>query len=297
MLFDVEEDVDSTVTSLRERTRISKLCDLSACNVERIPLAEAYRFASEFRCQKPVVFTDCKWSLSSKQSVNEILLNSNCQEEQIKLLKSKDNKNFLYHDLCIKEEVTLREALDKLENNDDLLLYLRLYASQFPQIFNSDDALTIESIVSEHHINRSNVGLWISTKGCITPCHFDLCHGLLHQVVGTKTFILCPPEDALNLYYKNKKKGISNINGINNTQTVPVDLNEYFNSSSLHSPIRKEYPMVADCAFFIATLNPSDLLYTPPGSFLYNFLFSIFYFNLIKKTQVGFIMLKVIPIQ
>lgn len=262
-----QQEQSSSFTALSERVKISYLGDLTACNVERIPITEAHRFTNEFRCQKPVIFTDCLWSLSNKEVMDEMFDKCHRQDEHVELLISKDNKNFLYNDLCIKEVLTLRDALDKLENNEDKLLYLRLYASKFPQIFSSDDASTINSIVSDHCINKNNVGLWISTKGCITPFHFDLCHGLLHQIYGTKTFILCPPSDASNLYYKHKQKGVSAIN-VNNSQTVPVNFNEYLNSRSLNSLIRQEYPLVEDCAFFNATLNRSDMLYTPPGIFL-----------------------------
>ncbi len=278
-----------------ERVKISYLGDITACNVERIPITEAYRFTNEFRCQKPVIFTDCVWSLSNKEVMDKVFVK--CHREDVELLISKDNKNFLYNDLCMKEVCTLRDAFVELENNEDKLSYLRLYASKFPQIFTSHDALTINSIVSDHCINKNNIGLWISTKGCITPCHFDLCHGLLNQIHGTKTFILCPPSDASNLYYKNKQKGLSAIN-VNNSQTVPVNFHEYLNSRSLNSPVRQEYPLVQDCAFFNATLNHSDMLYTPPGIFLLFSLLEPFHSYYLKFFhQVGFIMLKVILIQ
>jgi hypothetical protein len=34
----------------------------------------------------------------------------------------------------------------------------------------------------------ANCGVWIGSASNITPFHYDLCHGFLVQVLGTKTF-------------------------------------------------------------------------------------------------------------
>ena len=36
--------------------------------------------------------------------------------------------------------------------------------------------------------------------GCVTPLHFDLCHGLLTQLVGTKRVLLVAPEHSRSLH-------------------------------------------------------------------------------------------------
>ena len=43
-------------------------------------------------------------------------------------------------------------------------------------------------------------GIWIGSKGCITPLHFDAWHGVLCQVRGTKRVTLFSPDDTDNMY-------------------------------------------------------------------------------------------------
>ena len=42
--------------------------------------------------------------------------------------------------------------------------------------------------------------MWVSNHGCVTPTHFDLCHGLLTQLEGAKRALLVAPEHARSLY-------------------------------------------------------------------------------------------------
>ncbi len=47
-----------------------------------------------------------------------------------------------------------------------------------------------------------NMGLWVSAAGSVTPLHFDLCQGLLMQLLGRKTFLLASPADTPHMYWR-----------------------------------------------------------------------------------------------
>ena len=47
---------------------------------------------------------------------------------------------------------------------------------------------------------ESTSSVWVSNHGCVTPTHFDLCHGLLTQLEGAKRALLVAPEHARSLY-------------------------------------------------------------------------------------------------
>lgn len=49
-------------------------------------------------------------------------------------------------------------------------------------------------------LRDANCGVWLGSAGNITPLHYDLCHGFLVQVIGTKTVTYFEPDDFRRLY-------------------------------------------------------------------------------------------------
>ena len=47
---------------------------------------------------------------------------------------------------------------------------------------------------------EAKCGVWLGSGGCVTPLHFDLCHGFLAGVRGTKHFTYYAPDDFRRLY-------------------------------------------------------------------------------------------------
>eukprot|EP00937_MAST-01D_sp_MAST-1D-sp2_P006266 g6266.t1 len=95
---------------------------------------------------------------------------------------------------------------------------------------------------------------WIGSRGIVTPLHFDLCHGLLACVEGTKRVTLFPPSDTLYLY-----------------RAARDDPNP--NSSRVHwerwrdgvGSERARFPKMAEASPVVVSLSAGQALYTPPG--------------------------------
>jgi hypothetical protein len=87
--------------------------------------------------------------------------------------------------------VTLMSPICKLEANVDRVLQLGqstfFHANIPPSIPSVVEPLKLLSSTSgiiddTSPFQLKNIGLWASSPGCVTPLHFDLCHGFLAQV-------------------------------------------------------------------------------------------------------------------
>ncbi|KAJ3052489.1 hypothetical protein HK097_006192 [Rhizophlyctis rosea] len=110
-------------------------------------------------------------------------------------------------------------------------------------------------------LNPLLMRLWVSTAGCITPLHYDRCHGLLLQLHGPKRFLLFPLHNAPHLSLHNGLTGPSHASKLLNTTlalTSPP-------SSPLRQDFAERYPKVTGTQPYLVDLREGDVLYTPPG--------------------------------
>lgn len=265
------------------------LCD--TINVESSTIVQS--FASVYRNKRPVIFKNGSSSWESTKlwgkegNFETLFQHAQSRLEDVEVLVAKDDRNFLKNELCDVIKMPLIDAWQQiLFHNTSALsssptshstptkMYCRIYLDQHPELLPYFDLKLLRDCASfgqkstdgesiEVQLKNKNIGLWISTKSCITPLHFDICHGFLSQICGNKTFILSPPEDATPCFYwRDKSAGNSELNAGKNATTCPVDLSLWLSGDETQ---RKQYPRVNDAAFFIAPLEPGDILYTPPG--------------------------------
>ena len=71
---------------------------------------------------------------------------------------------------------------------------LRRYVGTFP------DSLLFPTASDHHSINEEDTKVWVGTAQNVTPLHFDLCHGLIVQVVGRKRVTMFHPQNSKLLY-------------------------------------------------------------------------------------------------
>ncbi|KAI8822143.1 uncharacterized protein EV422DRAFT_418574 [Fimicolochytrium jonesii] len=125
------------------------------------------------------------------------------------------------------------------------------------------------------HRSFSLARLWVSTTGCVTPLHYDKCHGLLVQLYGRKRFIVFPRDDAGSLYLHNGITGPTHASRVRAVDKI------FENAARLHRgdiaqeetiPLQQQidnfldsYPKVAKTTPYVIELDPGDILYTPPG--------------------------------
>jgi hypothetical protein len=160
-------------------------------------------FKEKFRMINPLLIRNACNTWPSNQSLWSIpsTFTGKMSTDEGIVLSSKDNKHFLYHELCDQVDITMTSAILNIFSQDllDRKLYCRLYLSEHPSLLN-DLNLSIlaelsksefppttsnDSIVdniSNSHFALKNCGVWISSAGCVTPLHYDLCHGFLCQI-------------------------------------------------------------------------------------------------------------------
>jgi Cupin-like domain len=126
---------------------------------------------------------------------------------------------------------------------------------------NDDDD---DEVKKTHHFKDKNIGLWVSSQGCATPLHFDLCHGFLVQIFGRKTFILAPADDSTLVHYwlQTQRQKRETDSQSKNATTSPVDLGKWIQGDKIE---RQKYSRIDEVGWYIAELAPGDVLYTPPG--------------------------------
>jgi len=104
--------------------------------------------------------------------------------------------------------------------------------------------------VFDEDATLANSRVWFGRGGYVTPLHYDLCHGFLAQKVGRKTFTLFAPDDFRKLYPRRDRPEVSR-----------VDYDAYASGDARQ---REKFPDFADAHAMVVTLEPGDVLYTPP---------------------------------
>lgn len=273
----IDENFEHRCPHQTERVTINDKGDLNSCSVERINITnlQNFIFSKSYRGKSPVIIThSIPWYLETSWfdplTYSETPLSQNCC-----VLIAKDNKNFLKFDKCFEIQLSISNAFGRIMNcspetediYDDISntkSYIRLYLNQFPQLIPKIeynflyDLMHNPSQSHEHEsicVHPKNIGIWISSQGCETPLHFDLCHGFLFQISGIKRFLLCGPIDTNCIYWNRSAE-------IKNACSSSVDLSKWLHGDMLET---STYPLISEIGWFIAVLRPGDVLYTPPG--------------------------------
>lgn len=96
-------------------------------------------------------------------------------------------------------------------------------------------------------------GVWVSSPGCITPLHFDLCHGWLCQTRGRKRVLLAEPASTRSLYLRHASDA--------NPLSSQVDVFRWLSGEPAQ---RCSFPKVAAVDWHEVILHPGQALYIPP---------------------------------
>ena len=184
-------------------------------------------------------------------------------EQLVDILCALDGRRFLKHELTSHVSAPLASSMEEIlyttrSENIHQRLYLRAYLDQVPAWrANLQPVLEQLGSMTGRDFCEKNVGIWVSSAGCETPLHFDLCHGFLVQCTGRKTFLLAPPSDTGCLYWS-----ADSTAGSKNRTTSPVDLFAWTRGDEEQ---QKRFPEVDSASFRVALLEAGSALYTPPG--------------------------------
>eukprot|EP01126_Amoeba_proteus_P050960 TRINITY_DN6062_c0_g1_i1.p1 TRINITY_DN6062_c0_g1~~TRINITY_DN6062_c0_g1_i1.p1 ORF type:complete len:184 (+),score=45.47 TRINITY_DN6062_c0_g1_i1:726-1277(+) len=150
--------------------------------------------------------------------------------------------------------MSLEDVFQNLNSDEETStrnrIYLRapFYDSLLPDVVLPQFFLNLE----EGENFRTDIsGLWIGTKGNVTPLHYDLWHGLLVQISGRKSVVLFSPDDSSMMYQNSGLSGNSHVS--------KLDLCTLHQQES-----RKRFGKIFEATAYYAVLEPGEVLYIPP---------------------------------
>lgn len=219
-------------------------------------------FEHVYRMKKPLIiqnYANTGSSIKEWCHVDHFIPRITSQETDV--LIARDGRHFMKHEFCKTYQTTAATAIKEiLEEKTSQRMYCRLYLDQESILAGEVDLNYMSTLVQgssqqPHHFTPKNIGIWTSTAGCVTPLHYDTCHGFLLQVHGRKRFLLASPDDSMYLYRQNSIH-------CKNQMTSEVNLTSWIENDADQ---RKRYSKVHEVNWFVAELFPGDMLYTPPG--------------------------------
>lgn len=161
--------------------------------------------------------------------------------------RAADGRAFIKADCEKDESGTFEEACEKVFVRRE-----RVYArAELVASMASASGVERVSEIFGEEAKLRNCGVWFGAAGNVTPLHYDLCHGFLVQVRGVKTFTVYHPDDWRAMAPRKNRPELSRIN-----------LDKYLNGDAEEREKYPDFAAVAPVGTF--TLNPGDVLYTPP---------------------------------
>lgn len=209
-------------------------------------------FRLKYRSRRPVVIRGIVPSdLWFKQ---EDIVN---QLEKPNLMVAHDNDNFIDNDKYVSKHCADKIAIaDITQASSKQRLYLR---SLVPEEIKDGLDLGLSRLTNLADVTSFKedlMRLWLSSAGCITPLHYDRCHGTLLQLAGKKRFVIFSGEDTRQLY------PCDGLNGPTHASKVRY-IGRYLDTQP--NTILEQWPKLRDTNPWLVDLQPGDLLYTPPG--------------------------------
>eukprot|EP00128_Syssomonas_multiformis_P012160 Colp12_sorted_trinity150504_noHs@23182 len=276
-----EDDMGSFLDELSSLDKIedsgaSKGCTASNKGSINSPLSIAsidkptYKeFTELFRNKKPVKITGLanEWPAVQKWLNDQTLKEQICGETKVPLYLAKDNHHFFKCELCVEVHTTFVESIDMIFGG-------KPYTEPLPNGINECEGprrlytrvpmlpeLKKEIVTPTFHVPEGAngdfkddlCGVWMSTQGNITPLHYDLCHGLLCQVRGSKRFYHMHPEEHRNLYPREAIEP----NPLSSRMSV-----ERWRDGDAEE--REKHPRFAEVTVYETVVEEGDIIYTPP---------------------------------
>ncbi|KAL6042888.1 JmjC domain-containing protein [Balamuthia mandrillaris] len=143
----------------------------------------------------------------------------------------------------------------------------------------SSSTTTDTSSSSSRRFRQDLMRMWVSTEGCVTPLHYDRCHGLLVQVEGLKQVTLFSPEETRNVYPNSALHPSAHASRLRlHALLFEGDANESLSKKGKELDYPAKFPRfyerflqdeardaTDERTAFNVMLSPGEVLYTPPG--------------------------------
>lgn len=162
-----------------------------------------------------------------------------------------NNEHAMLYSRIVSERITLNNFLKLYDNSNN--------DNSEPYIYLSNPLLNerlLQQIQPLNILEVTNTGksvnLWIGGKRSTAQAHFDAFHNAFVQILGTKTFLLYPPDQWLYMYLYSRHHPSYRQSQLNFQED---DWNHLHKKYPLSSKLGKPY---------LVKLNPGDMLYLPP---------------------------------
>ena len=212
-------------------------------------------FERRFRHRRPVLLRGFARHWSAITQWQSALLGS--KQSMATCLKPRDGgRRFLGAD-CEKTERPVDEVAQLLVSSLDVAH--RFYArAPLACLREHVDLSVIEALMGATKLKEHCCGVWFGPAENVTPFHYDLCHGFLAGVHGTKTFTLVEPDEWRSMYPRPERPELARI-----------DLEAAFEDEHTDRgrEERRRHPRFfgGDAPTLRrVVIEPGDVLYTPP---------------------------------
>ncbi|KAL0477824.1 JmjC domain-containing protein [Acrasis kona] len=213
----------------------------------------AESFRSNYLNKKPVKlkgFMNQEWTNWTPDSLCELF-----KEEPLSVLVSKDNKNFIDNDItCERAQMTNTQLFDHVFHVSSASKRLYFRTTLPDALLESVDQLPIKTLLDREKDNTSLLRLWVGSSGNVTPIHYDRCHGVLSQIIGTKKITLFSPKYTSDIYPHESHSSRAHCSRVCMEKWIMGDTYQ-----------REHYPNFDRAKRRECILEPGDILYTPPG--------------------------------
>jgi hypothetical protein len=238
-------------------------------------------FNAHYRHKRPVLLRGWanEWPALANWAEPAYLRNLLGDERKILVLRSPDGRRFLKRD-CRQDMQPFSQVVDELLGpvastaaprvQGDIVTHKtaqggisaeRLYArAPLAEGLRAETPLDglqtlVGGVPSNHEFRDDNCGVWLGSAGCITPLHYDLCHGFLVGVLGVKRITYYSPDDFGGLYAREQQPELS---------TVDLEAWREGEATEAGRAERAVHPRFAEATAWHCELHPGDILYTPP---------------------------------
>lgn len=266
----------------------AKLLPQSTCTpsaprvIERRTGLTHHEFEERYRHKRPVILAGLASDWTALSRWMDAAHLCTLLEDEVLVLRSRDGRQFLKRDCEQFDGPFPRVAEMLFQPATGRRPGQRLYA-RAPLKDGLRDEVCLRSLeelvggaVGAHAFQDAKCGVWLGSAGCITPLHYDLCHGFLAGVLGTKHFTYFSPEDFRSLYPRAAEPYTLEAGLRYATElSQHVDAWQHREWAEARQEARPaespeacgeaaEQRIRAESSAWHATVLPGDVLYTPP---------------------------------
>jgi hypothetical protein len=246
---------------------------IASCEAGSEPLVAVAAAFARYRGREPFVLRGLAshWPAVNRWKQPASLAALALDDEEVLVLRSRDGRRFLKRD-CDQSTGSLADVVAQLGADRGVAappIYARAPLSGGVR---ADCDLTAIEALAGAAAKPANCGLWLGLAGNVTPFHYDLCHGFLVQVVGTKTFTLVEPIQWRAMYPRELTPELSEVDfeawrGLPSAASAGADpiIGSPDAADACYSTReRQRHPKFVHARLRTVTLESGDVLYTPP---------------------------------